>query len=118
MLAGGLVLLLAATPGCRTPRTEVPPEPAFSNHGGPADRPPVGFSSEPPAAQPNPMPNGMPGDAQVPGAYGTAQPTFSPNGPQGQAGLPDANYAPQSVDQQFEQPRGQMGEPGQAPQPQ
>ena len=109
LFAGGLGLLLAAAPGCKTPRTEAPPEPAFSGHGAMTDRPQVGFSSEPPAAQANPMPNGLPGSGQVPGAYGNTVPTFSPSGPQSGRNLGDqllVDYRHQSAVQRASRPDG------------
>lgn len=118
LFAGGLGLLFAAAPGCRTPRTEVPPEPSFSHPASAAERSQVGFSSEPPAIQANPMPNGLPGTTPAPGNYGATPPTFSTNGPQTQSGQPGSTYTPQSIDSEFDNPRGQMGQPGQPPQPQ
>jgi hypothetical protein len=82
------------------------------------DQPGVGFSSAPPASQTNPFPSGLPGSGQVPGAIGTGAPSFSPNVPQTGTDVSGSEFSSNEVSDQFNQPAGQMGEPGQPPLPQ
>ncbi len=94
-LAGsGLALtLVLAGAGCRTPRSEVPPSPAFSGNG---QAPDVGFSKAP-----NPIDG--PGSAGMPpaggGQFGTPSPSSTPSyGPSagGAFSAPGSNLGTQS----------------------
>ena len=88
-----LTLALAASAGCRTPRSEVPPGPVFSNNGQAPN--PVGFGS-----QPNPAD----GSAAVPpggSKFGIPAPGTSPSAnygvPAGGFGAPGTNLGTQST---------------------
>jgi hypothetical protein len=54
----------------------------------------------------------------VPGAVGNGAPSFSPNVPQSGPDVSGGDFSSNDISDQFSQPPGQMGEPGQPALPQ
>jgi hypothetical protein len=133
--AGCGLMIVLATSGCRSTRSEVPPGRRYSGDG--RQVPSVGFSSDPHPAGANAMGSVPGGPGMMPGQYGTPSPA-TPNygvptgnayGPPGQAPtgsggataplFPESSTAPPAVGglpaAPSTNPVGAMGQPGQSP---
>ena len=127
--AGCGLMIVMATSGCRSTRSEVPPGRKYSGDG--RQVPSVGFSSDPRPSGANGMGSVPGGPGTMPGRYGTPSPA-TPNygvptgndyGPPGQSPggsgpeapslFPESSTAPPPVEAPSANPVGVMGQPGQ-----